>query len=151
MNRIYRIEIDFPPDIGLFLRKLTSINLYPDTHIYKYITSFLNLTYIDEDGKCLESTKTYTVGNLRRIVHNLVLKEIFDNEFRKLFPGVAFTRFVSQVIVGTKDSDGIVFNEEAGYALLKSLGLSGQIVSIGKGDDAIEICGNRLLYIAFML
>jgi hypothetical protein len=51
------------------------------------------------------------------------------------------------VIIGTKDSDEVVFNEEAGYALLKSLGLTGQIVSIGLGDDPIPICGNKLLYI----
>ncbi|KAI3668437.1 hypothetical protein L1987_88578 [Smallanthus sonchifolius] len=61
--------------------------------------------------------------------------------------GVAFTRFVSQVIIGTKDSDEVVFNEEAGYALLKSLGLTGQIVSIGLGDGPIPICGNKLVYI----
>lgn len=151
VNRIYRLEIDYPPDIGLFLRRL-SINLTPDTHLYHYITSFQNLSYIDEDGKCLDSLNgVYSVGDLSKIVLNLVLKEIFDYEFRKLFPGVVFTRFVSQVIIGTKDSDEVNFNEEAGYALLKSLGLSGQIVSIGRGDDPIPICGGRLLYVESIL
>jgi hypothetical protein len=148
VNRIYRIDIDSPPDIGIFLRRLSSINLQPDMHLYQFITSFLNLSYIDEDGLCHESNNgTYTVGDIARIVHNLIFKEIFDSSFRNQFPGVAFTRFVYQVIVGTKDSDDVVFNEEEGYALLNSLGLTGQIVSIGLDDDPIPICGNQLLYI----
>jgi len=148
VNRIYRLDIDFPPDIGLFLTRLSSINLQPDTRLYQLITSFLNLSYIDEDGLCHESKNgAYTVGDISRIVQNLVFKEIFDDEFQKLFPGVSFTRFVSQVIIGTKDSDEVLFNEEAGYALLKSLGLTGHIVSIGQGDSPIPICGNKLVFI----
>jgi hypothetical protein len=148
VRRIYRLDIDYPPDIGLFLKRISSINLQYDTYIYQYITSFLHLSYIDEYGLCHSSMNgTYTVGDLSRIVLNLVLKEIFDYEFIKVFPGIAFTRFVAQVIIGTKDSDEVLFNEEEGYALLKSLGLTGQIVSIGLGDSPIPICGKKLLYI----
>lgn len=142
VNRIYRIDIDFPSPIGFFLINISEINLKPDTLVYQFLTSFLDLPYIDENGLCLERRNwTYTVGNLKRIIHNLVLNETFDYEFRKAFPGVAFTRFVSQVVIGTKDSDEVVFNEEAGYALLKSLGLTGLIVSIGHGDPPISCYG----------
>nr|YP_010265587.1 hypothetical protein MFQ52_mgp60 [Bidens bipinnata]YP_010352685.1 hypothetical protein MFU86_mgp60 [Bidens biternata]UIR99039.1 hypothetical protein [Bidens bipinnata]UIR99102.1 hypothetical protein [Bidens biternata]UIR99164.1 hypothetical protein [Bidens biternata]UIR99283.1 hypothetical protein [Bidens bipinnata] len=148
VNRIFRIEIDYPPDIGPFLKRISSINLQYDTHIYQYIISFQNLSYIDEYGLCHESMNgTYTVGDLSRIVLNLVLKEIFDYEFRKVFPGIAFLRFVNQVIIGTKDSDEVLFNEEEGYALLKSLGLTGQILSRGIGESPLPISGNKLLKI----
>lgn len=153
VNRIYRLEIDFPSPIGFFLSNLSQINLRPDTVLYQFLTSFLDLPYIDENGKCLERwNRTYTVGDLRRIILNHVLNETFDDEFRKAFPGVGFTRFVSQVIIGTKDSDEVAFDENAGYALLKSLGLTGQIVSIGLGDPPMLPCyGNKDVYIDRML
>jgi len=140
VNRIYRLEIDYPPEIGHFLEK---IYLLPKTLIYQYITSFWNLSYIDENGMCPESLKgTYTVSDIRRIVMNLILTDIFDDEFRKVYPGVVFTRFVSQVIIGTKESDEVLFNEEKGYALLKSLGLTGKIHSIARGDSPFTIYRN---------
>jgi hypothetical protein len=152
VNRIYRIDISFPEPMGKYLKNISQINLRPDTRLYQFLSTFLNLPYIDEDGMCLETLNgSYTVGELSKIAQNLVLKETFDYEFRKEFPEVAFTRFVNQVIIGTKDDDWIVFNENDGYQLLNKLGLTGKILSIGRGDAPITCYGDIDLCISGML
>ena len=152
VNRLYRIDISFPSPMGKYLQKVSQINLRPDTRLYQFLSTFLNLPYIDEDGMCLETLNgSYTVGEISRIVQNLILKETFDYKFRIEFPGVAYTRFVNQVIIGTKKVDGIIFHEIDGYQMLNSVGLTGNIVSIGRGDAPITCYGDKDLYIESML
>lgn len=47
--------------------------------------------------------------------------DIFDHEFPKRFPGVAFTRFINEVFIATRGNDEVIFNKKAGYALLEEV------------------------------
>lgn len=67
--------------------------------------------------------------------------EIFDREFPERFPGIVFSRFLNEVFISTRGCKAeVIFDEKAGHALLKELGLAGEIVSIGPGDEPLSCC-----------
>lgn len=86
-------------------------------------------------------------GEITRVLFNIVLKDIFDREFTKRFPGIAFSRFINEVFISTRGNDDVIFDEKAGYALLEELGLAGKIVSIGPGDDPIPCNSRNRIYL----
>ena len=86
------------------------------------------------------------VGEISRVLFNIVLMNIFDREFSKRFPGIAFSRFINEVFISTNGNDKVIFNEKVGYALLEELSLVGKIVSIGPGDDPLPCC-RKLIYL----
>lgn len=64
--------------------------------------------------------------------------DIFDRDFPKRFPGIAFSRFINEVFISTRGNE-VIFDDKAGYALFPELSLAGKIVSIGPGDDRLPI------------
>jgi hypothetical protein len=85
------------------------------------------------------------VGEITRVLFNIVLMDIFDREFPKRFPGIAFSRFINEVFISTRGNDEVIFDNKAGYALLEELSLAGKIVSIGPGDDPLQ-CYSQIIF-----
>lgn len=86
------------------------------------------------------------MGEITRVLFNIVLLDIFDGEFSKRFPGIAFSRFINEVLISTRGNDEVIFDDKAGYALLEELSLAGKIVSIGPGDDPLP-CYRKMIFL----
>lgn len=82
------------------------------------------------------------MGEITRVLLNIVLIDIFDREFPKRFPNIAFSRFIN----ASKDNDEVIFDDKAGYALLEELGLAGKIVSIGPDDEPL-LCYKKMIFL----
>lgn len=121
------------------------------SYVYNLISKWLNLPYLNEDGVHISCNHIHgkPVGDLSRILYNLTMKETFDREFAKKFPGVAVSRFITQVFIGTKTSDCVVFNNNNAYPLLYTVGMDANIVSIGPGDDPIACYENMTVSIDY--
>ncbi|KAD6455026.1 hypothetical protein E3N88_09732 [Mikania micrantha] len=144
ISRLYRMIIHVPLPKQFILDKLPMYNVEKDTDLYDMIESFLNLPYVDDDGNDVsDQIGRPAVGKLSSALYNLVLQETFDLEFDQFFPGVEVYRYISLVLIGTKNQDQVVFNEKAGYALLMKLGMTGKIFSIGPGDDPLSWCDRK--------
>lgn len=134
--------------ISLILDKVKP--LVGDGSIYKLIESYLFLPIIDDYGNDRSDISMGGMppeGEITRVLFNIVLKDIFDREFTKRFPGIAFSRYINEVFISTRGNDDVIFDEKAGYALLEELGLAGKIVSIGPGDDPIPCNSRNLIYL----
>nr|GFB77865.1 hypothetical protein [Tanacetum cinerariifolium] len=77
------------------------------------------------------------LGGVTKAFEELVVNEIFDKAFIKMFPVLFYSRYLGEVIIYSTALDEITFNESVGYALLKELRLTGEIVSIGPGDTPL--------------
>jgi hypothetical protein len=135
VDRMYKLDLT------------ASLNIIPISHIldkvkpfvgegsvYNLISSLLNLPIIDDDGNHITFGGIPPVGEITRVLFNIVLMDIFDREFAKRFPGIVFYRFINEVYISTRGNDEVIFDDKAGYALLEELSLAGNIVSIGRGD-----------------
>lgn len=113
---------------------------------YNLISSFLNLPAIDMEGNTVSVAGCMQiVGDISKVLFDIVLMD-FDSEFAKRFPGIVFTRYVSQVFISTRENDEVIFDEKELYELLEELCLAGQLTSIGPGDDPIP-CNSKLIYL----
>lgn len=125
IDKLYRIYL------------LPSLNVIPNERIlaivkpiimnesvYKLIKSFLELPVYDEVGgyQCIFGG-IKPVGDLSRVLFEIVLKETFDREINKRFPGVTFARYLNNVFVPARWNYDKIFDENAGYELLKDMGL----------------------------
>lgn len=155
IHRLYRINITTPISKHLILDTLPIFfdKEGDDTYVYKLIESFLNLPYYDNRGnKVLYQTGRPVTEELNNVLDNMYLHQTFDRELATLFPGVSFTRHVSQVFIAVRQTNikynsTHVFNEQSGYALLKKVGLTGKIVSICPGDAPIACYDNQAVSI----
>lgn len=151
VDRMYMLDLNaslriFPT--SLILDKVKS--LVGEGTVYKLISSFLYLPFIDDDGNhrsdsCFGGIPP--VGEITRVLFNIVLMDIFDREFPKRFPGIAFSRFINEVYISTRRNDEVIFDDKAGYALLEELSLAGNIVSIGPGDDPLLCYYRKILFL----
>lgn len=142
VDRLYKLDLG--DSLRIIPKTLILDKVKPfvgDGTVYKLISSFLDLPIIDDDGKNI-SYGIPPVGEITKVLLNIVLMEIFDREFPKRFPGIAFSRFINEVVISTRGNDD--FDEKAGYALLEELGLAGNILSIGPGDPPLR-CYQRIL------
>lgn len=105
-DRLYKIDLResikaFP--ISLVLDKVKP--LVGEGTVYNLISSLLNLPRIFDYGddtrigvSCQrECGIPLAGGEITRVLFNIVLMDIFDREFPKGFPGVAFCRFIHEV------------------------------------------------------
>jgi hypothetical protein len=150
VDRLYRIDLMASLriiPISLILDKVK--HFVGESSVYKLISSFLILPIIDENGNDRSDISfggMPPVGEITRVLFNIVLMDIFDREFAKRFPGVAFSRYLNEVFISTRGNDEIIFDEKSGYALLEELSLAGKIVSIGPGDHPLQ-CYNRIVFL----
>nr|GFB33995.1 hypothetical protein [Tanacetum cinerariifolium] len=96
-----------------------------------------NDPYGDIDSQAFMVSSAANLGGVTKAFEELVVNEIFDKAFIKMFPGLFYSRYLGEVIIYSTALDEITFNESAGYALLKELRLTGEIVSIGPGDTPL--------------
>lgn len=141
VDRVYKIDLSASLrkiPISLILDKVKP--LVGEGSVYKLISSFLILPIIDDNGNnrseiCFGGMPP--VGEITRVLFNIVLKDIFDREFTKRFPGITYSRFNNEVFISTRGNDEVIFDNKVGYALLEELCLDGNRVSIGPGDDPL--------------
>lgn len=151
VDRLYRVELhtslsNIP--ISLILDKVKPL-VGDGSVVYKLISSFLKLPIIDDDGNHRSDMSYGGIppgGEIARVLFNIALMDIFDREFAKRFPGIAFSRFINEIYISTRGNDDVIFNEKAGYALLEELSLAGQIESIGPSvDDGLPCLYRKMM------
>ena len=151
VDRLYRLDLMASLrilPISLILDKVKPF--VGEGSVYKLISSLLNLPIIDDAGNHSSDISfggIPPVGEITRVLFNIVLMDIFDREFPKRFPGIAFSRFINEVFITTRGTDEVIFDDKAGYALLEDLCLAGKIVSIGPGDDPLPCYYRMLIYL----
>lgn len=151
VDRVYRI--DLMPSLTILPTSLILDKVLPlvgDGSVYKLISSFLDLPIIDDNGNHRSDSAFGAIppaGEITKVLFNIVLMDIFDREFTKRFPGVAFNRFVNEVLISTRGNDQVFFDDQAGYALLEELCLAGKILSIGPGDEPLLSYYGKAIYL----
>lgn len=151
VDRLYKLDLMASLSIipiSLILDKVKPF--VGDGSVYKLISSFLYLPIIDDDGNHRSDISLGGLppaGEITRVLFNIVLMDIFDREFPKRFPGIAFSRFNNEVYISTRGNDDVIFDDKAGYALLEELGLAGKIVSIGPGDDPLPCYYGNIVFL----
>ncbi len=142
VDRLYRLDLGSSLSqipISLILDKV--LPFVGEGPVYKLISSFLNLPIIDDNGNNRIDISFGTLppaGEITRILFNIALMDIFDREFAKRYPGIAFTRFINEVFLPSRrGDDSLLINEKAIYELLKELNLSGKILSTGLDDEPL--------------
>lgn len=138
-NKIYRLNI-CSPILGKNIsrsRILEIVNLYveKDSIAYAIVTQFLYNSFIDERNNICSLDYIPSLGPITKFFKELVIYEILEKAFRIKFEGVLFCRYLGEMVIYNTDIDEITFNESAGYALLKELSLTGEIVSIEPGCE----------------
>lgn len=76
----------------------------------------------------------------------MVLRDIFDREFRKRYRGVLFLRFINEVFITIKDNEKVLFDDKIANELLQELNLVGKIESIGPDDVPLR-CYKKILFL----
>lgn len=151
VDRMYRIDLNASLRLiptSLILDKVKS--LVGEGTVYKLISSLLYLPIIDEDGNHRSDSSLGCippVGEITRVLYNIVLMDIFDRGFPKKFPGIAFSRFINEVYIPTRINDEVIFDYKAGYELLEELSLVGKIVSIVPGDEPLLCYYRKILFL----
>lgn len=151
VDRLYRLDLKASLSIipiSLILDKVKPF--VGDGSVYQLISSFLFLPIIDDDGNHrldIHCGGMPPVGEITRVLFNIVLMDIFDREFPKRFPGIAFYRFINEVLISTRGNSEVIFDDQAGYALLEELRLAGNIMSIGPGDDPLPCYSKKMIFV----
>lgn len=136
-DRLYRLELKEPLlhgfiDISDILKNVKPL-VGDGSGCYNLISDFLNLPVIDDNGDHMNfGVDKPPSGELSRMLEDIVLRDIFDRELTKRFPGIVFSRFVTEVFI--RGNDEVLFDEEEGYKLLAEASLYGDVQSIGPGD-----------------
>lgn len=149
VDRLYKIDLNQSLDMitnSMILDKVKP--LVGGGKVYKLISSFLELPILnyDRDGNPWLGQGMPPVGEITRVLFNIVLMDIFDRELKKRFPGITFYRYINEVFLATRKNDQVLFDEKDAYKLLKELSLAGNIHSIAPGDDPLQACG-MLIYL----
>ena len=118
-----------------------------DGNLYRLISDFLNIPIYDDFGNRRFDVSLPPIGELTRVIFNIVLIDVFDREFTKRFPGIEIYRFVNEVFISTRENDQVTFDVDALYKLLNDLQLVGTIHSIGPGDDCHIIYNRRVVIV----
>lgn len=106
VDRLYKLDLMASLriiPISLILDKVKPF--VGDGSVYKLISSLLFLPIIDDDGNHREDISCGgipPVGEITRVLFNIVLMDIFDREFKKRFPGIAFVRLLNEVFISTR-------------------------------------------------
>ncbi|KAF3640234.1 hypothetical protein FXO38_22225 [Capsicum annuum] len=77
-------------------------SLVGDGSVYRLISSFLSLTVFENLGGIHVYTSSGgsaipPAGDITRVLLDIALQNLFDSQFPKGFPGIAFHRFINEV------------------------------------------------------
>jgi hypothetical protein len=151
VDRVYRIDLS--PSLSMIPRSLILDKVKPlvgDGSVYNLISSFLCLPIIDDIGNNRSDIRdgcVPPVGEITRVLFNIVLMDIFDREFTKRIPGITFYRHIYEVFISTRGNEEGIFNDKVGHVLLEELGMDGKIESIGPGDPPLSSCYRKQIYL----
>lgn len=98
VDRLYRLDLTASLriiPISLLLDKVR--HLVGEGAVSNLISDFLDLPIIDDDENHRRIGGIPPVGEITRVLFNIALTDIFDREFAKRFPGIAFSRFLHEV------------------------------------------------------
>lgn len=103
VNRLYRLDLNdslrqIP--VSLILDKVKPL-VGEGSVCYKLIKNFLYTPTLTDDGKLIYFGCMPSVGEISRVLFNIVLMD-FDRELAKKYPGIAFERFISLVILSNR-------------------------------------------------
>lgn len=151
VDKVYKLDLNNSLNYIPISRILHIIKpLVGSSSVFNLISSFLYLPIIDNYGNNYYRSKFLTgippLGEITRVLFDLVLIEIFDRKLSKKYPGIRFVRFLHEVYVFTSGND-VIFDEKVGYALLEELGLKGKIESTGINDDPLVCYSYRILFL----
>jgi len=143
VERLYKVEFTLSlskmPPCQIFGN--TPQPLLGDIFLLSLISSLYNLPIIDDEDGSIRPDLSFShfepSGKISGAILDRVLKETFDREFQKRFPGVTFFRVNSTVYIARKQDDLIRFDDTAANELLAPLALSGHIDSIGPDSGSL--------------
>lgn len=119
-----------------------------DDYVYRLVKSLLELPIYNHYGfQVLLGSDIPPLGEVSRLLFNIVIMESFDREFVKSFPEIKFIRFNHEVFVVTPDISDVF--EKSCYAFLGNIDLKGKIYSISRGGGYIT-CGCNMEKILFL-
>ena len=144
VDRLYHIDISHTYLTAF--QVLNTVKLYVNelTVCYTLIKSFLNLPYTNSKGSLIYNNRLPLAGEITSVLKNLFYINIVDMELKRVLDGIAYSRYMSTIIIATKAGDEDIFNEDIAYSYMDYLGMDARIKSIGPGDDPIQ-CGNKMV------
>lgn len=150
VNRVYKIDLLLSlKTIPIRVVEDKIMNLVGDKNVYHLLWSFLHLPIIDQNGNNRKGTMGFTgipaVGEISKVILNIILSETFDREFPKWFPGIRFCRFRNSVFIFTNEK--VILDEKPLYMLLGEQSLVGKIESIGSGDEALMCYNDKVVFV----
>jgi hypothetical protein len=155
VDRLYKLDLKISLNkipLSLVLDKVKS--LVGEGTVYKLISSIFDLPIIDEYGNNMSDLKKRScippMGEITRVLIDIVLMECFDREFVKRFPGIEFYRCLHEVYISIRKNDDVIFDEKALYALLEEAGLvEGRIQYIEPDYEPLTFLNKQLIFITF--
>lgn len=125
------------------------------TFCYTLIKSFLNLPYKNSDGSLVILNRYLLAGEISKVLKNLILIYYLDIPIKKELVGFisslekelvefAYSRYLSTVIISTKeDQDGL--DDYIAYFLIRRfLGDTAPVICLEPGYEAIQ-CVNKMV------
>lgn len=150
VNRVYKIDLMsslYTIPTSLIKEKVKHF-VGDDGYVFHLISSFLTLPIYDDAGNLVRASNGIgmtQMGEITRVLFDLYLKDTFDHELPKRFPGIIFCRFLNQVFISSSSYDEeFVLDEIQVHTFLYELFLRGKIVSVVQGDDPLR-CYNKII------
>ena len=148
MNNVDRLyKVDMSASISVITKAMVLKAVMPfvgnNDYVFRLVSSIFDLPIYTKDGFPVSANSDIPpLGEISRLLFNVVLMDIFDREFVKCYPEIRFQRLSNEVFVATADISDVFFSEKTCYALLGKIGLRGEIYSISRGGGFLTCGGN---------
>lgn len=157
VSRVYKVDLQLSLrtlPICIVEEKILQL-VGEDSIVYRLLSSFLRLPIIDEMGQNWKNmiylSGIPSVGEITKVLLHIILRETFDPEFPKWYPGIPFLGFHNEVFLFQTlqvNDDQVLLDEKALFLLMKELCLFGKIESIGPCEKPLtSSCSEKLLFV----
>nr|CBJ23357.1 hypothetical protein [Beta vulgaris subsp. maritima] len=145
VDKLYKVEMASSLSVIRKSHVLKAVKPFlGDGYVFRLVRSIFDLPIYRNDGSLISLDHNIPpIGEVSRLLFNVVLMDIFDREFVKCYPEIRFTRFCHEIFVATADIYDVFFDEKTCYALLEKTGLRGEIHSISRGGGFLLCGGNK--------
>lgn len=158
MNNVDKMyKIDLSASISVITKSQVIKALKPfivgdNGYVFRLVCSLFELPIYTKDGVPVSvKTDIPPLGEVFRLLFNVVLMDIFDREFVKCHPKIRFRRFYHEVFVPVARVTpyDVFFSEKSCYDLLGKTGLRGKIYTIIRGEGYLTSGCNikKIIYI----
>ena len=152
VNRVHKVDVQHSLGtipISFVEEKIQSL-VGDSSPIFKLVSTFLRLPIIDNDGNNWKGKHNFTgipvVGEITKVLFNIYLMDTIDKDFPLRYPGIAFTRFMNEIYLFTREK--VIFDCQDVHELLWQHCLLGSMTTIGPEDDPLNCHFNKLLYLS---